>query len=726
MRKIINTTFQTVFLIMMMIMVTGCGKIETFFIVGDELTIRVDDEQELVLDLDKKIKSELIEYSSSDEKIVTVEGAVIKGISEGEATISITYKEKDLVLTDTAKVIVIKSQVEQAYYDEAKAFEQKVADLNNFTYEDAYKIAQLLGEGDNLSEEVKKYVTVLDKLANMYLEVQAKVYDEIVKAIPEVITEKEKDTIENARSRYEELSDEIKKYVTTLDTLIQKEQQLEEILVPELKVSQTTIKLTLGESLNVEYFGIELINVSSSKAGFSYQDIADETKISIIDDVIKGIGIGKTTFTLGLVNYPKVEPVILTVIVEAVNYFTIKGESEVYIGDVVQYTISPDLEGVTLSSSDKSILELDGFMATAHSTGTVTLIAEYYGQKVSKTVEVIKDTTPPVISSDAKNVTINWNDTFDAYAGMKVTDNKDANVQLMMTSTFDNKKIGNQTIAYSATDSDGNIATYLRTVTVVWNYQIKFIGHAGSYYGIMNTEEAFLYAVDVLHYQAIECDLKQTKDGVFVLAHDDTFGGKTIADTTWEQLKDVTETTTRNQGYPSQNGSISGSGKYTSKICTLERYLDICKQYGVTAVIELKYSKGINNNDQSRMQALMNIIEKKGMLNQVIFLGSQYKCLIWTREHGYSNVPCQYLVNSCESDEVLNRCKQYNFDISINVTGNYSNSDAWLQKYKDAGCKISTYTFTQWVNYKDVQKWIDKGVDFVTCDWQLMEKLELK
>ena len=122
----------------------------------------------------------------------------------------------------------------------------------------------------------------------------------------------------------------------------------------------------------------------------------------------------------------------------------------------------------------------------------------------------------------------------------------------------------------------------------------------------------------------------------------------------------------------------------------------------------------------------MDVIEKTDMLQNVVFLGSQYNCLIWTRENGYSDIPCQYLVNSCESEETLNRCIEYNLDISFNATGdNIKNSQEWIDKYKAAGLEVSCYTFTQYSDYNTLQKWIDKGVDYVTCDWHVMSKVKL-
>ena len=57
----------------------------------------------------------------------------------------------------------------------------------------------------------------------------------------------------------------------------------------------------------------------------------------------------------------------------------------------------------------------------------------------------------------------------------------------------------------------------------------------------MNSEEAILYSAQVLKYTAIEIDLKQTKDGVFVLSHDETFAGYELGQYNWDFLKDIEE-----------------------------------------------------------------------------------------------------------------------------------------------------------------------------------------
>ena len=349
---------------------------------------------------------------------------------------------------------------------------------------------------------------------------------------------------------------------------------------------------------------------------------------------------------------------------------------------------------------------------------------------------VVEDKIAPVIKlaeGASEELKLNWNKEASRdflMNGIVATDDVDGDLisEVKISHEINNRKYGKYTVTYEVSDEAGNEASLERTVEVIWDYAVQFIGHQGSYYGVPNTEQAFLYAAEILQYQALETDVKQTKDGVFVCCHDDTFGGKNIASTNWEDLKDIVVDSSRSAGYPGEYGEMPGDGKYTSKICTLERYLEICKEYGIYAVVELKGSPGISNSDQSRMPALMSLIEKTGMLDQTIFLASAYNCLIWVKQNGYDYIPCQYLVSSFASETVFERCKTYGLDISGCVTygtGAEENNAEWVARYQDAGIKVSTYTFTQYSDYKDVQKWIDIGVDFVTVDWHSMHKLNL-
>ena len=284
---------------------------------------------------------------------------------------------------------------------------------------------------------------------------------------------------------------------------------------------------------------------------------------------------------------------------------------------------------------------------------TITIYSKYNPNvKVEFELEVfpkILDDNPIIYLPYDVNekAVINVGVAYDLLTGVKAYDKQDGDISESIKadlSELDDTTAGKYTIVYSVTDLDGNTSTFERIVVVVDRRELIFIGHAGCYLGIMNTEEAFINAAKIKKYDAIECDVKQTKDGVFVVCHDNDFAGISIANTNWEDLKNVTKTLTR------------GGVEYTATLCTFERYLEICKEYDLFAVVELKSSAGITNSDQSRMPALMEIINKKGMLDKTIFLGSQYKCLEWVKSNGYEYIPCQYLVNSCESETIFERC----------------------------------------------------------------------
>lgn len=506
-----------------------------------------------------------------------------------------------------------------------------------------------------------------------------------------------------------------------------------------LSLSETNIELYIEETYEIKASALNIENPI-----FTYEIVNDDETIKLESNVITALKKGTAIVEVGISNEEEVEKVKLNITVKNISptELTVKESISLKISETfkIEYSIKPEnsVSVVTFKSNNENVATVskDGVItAVSGGEAVITVIATGDENTVTKEITVnVKGNTKPefVLEENYKeNIVVNWNDTKELLTGIKAIDVEDGEItnSIEIVNSDVIREYGKQQVELKVKDSDGNEISMTRNIEVVWNYDVQFIGHAGSYFGLMNSEEAILYAIKELKYQAVEIDVKQTKDGVFVLCHDDTFGGYTLASTNWADLKDVTVTQTRksSSSYPVIYGDVKGSGKYTTKLCTLERYLEICKEYNVTAVVELKSSKGITNSDQSRMQALMDEIEKAEMLENVIFLGSQYNCLIWTRKNGYDYIPCQYLVNSCESDTYLQRCIDNNLDISINVTADpeHPNSEEWLAKYHDAGLKVSTYTYTQYVDYNKVQEWIDKGVDFVTCDWHQMNKLKL-
>lgn len=491
-----------------------------------------------------------------------------------------------------------------------------------------------------------------------------------------------------------------------------------EIVLKEGEEHQLTFKVTEGFNVTFEIENADVLKYENNTISALHEGS------TLINFYIDGKLVGKTKVTVSAAPIIQIDYVISTSIDDLLENDKIVLEEGAEID--FSYNVTPEAEALVELTGDSVELGEGKIKAIKEGTSSIKIIVE--NTEKAFDVEVLKGEAPVISLKEGfeNQLKASWNEEIDVLVGLEAIDNFDGDVtnRLNVVTSYKKQDYGISTAVIEVEDSTGHKATFEREVNVVWDYSVTFIGHAGCFYGLMNSEEAFLYAAEVLKYQAIECDLKQTSDGVFVMSHDDTFGDYTIASTPYSTFKDYEITKSRSSGYPQQNGSVVGS-PYTTKLCTLERYLEICKENNITAVIELKSSKGITNTDQSRMQALMDVIEQCGMLNQVIFLGSQYNCLIWTREHNYEYIPCQYLVNSCENETYLNRCLEYDLDISINVTGDYSNSDEWLARYFEKGIKVSTYTFTQYVDYDLVQTWINKGVHYVTCDWHLMSNLNL-
>ena len=502
-------------------------------------------------------------------------------------------------------------------------------------------------------------------------------------------------------------------------------------LIPSISLEKESIEIFVDE-----IYSIEVKSENLENPVFEYTLQSGNEYLQLAGNMIQGLKAGEAVIIIGVKDNAEVEKKTLNVKVKNIlpEKITVVDNINIMLGETfdIEYSYEPEnaIAGVTFKSLDESVVTVDANgKVTSKKAGTTKIEVTVEGTSLKKEIAVVVrgNDLPVVTFADTykDSIVANWGAEFNYKEGITVTDVEDGDItdKLVLSKPLDVKEYGKQVIEYSVSDSDGNTTTFERNVEVVWNYDVQFIGHAGSYFGLMNSEEAILYAITQLKYQAVEIDIKQTKDGVFVLSHDDDFAGKTLASYTWDQLKDLEKTSTRKDGYAKPY--VPGDGKYTAKLCTLERYLEICKQYNVTAVIELKSSNGITNSNQSRMQALMDEIERADMLDNVIFLGSQYNCLIWTRQNGYDYIPCQYLVNSIESETALQRCIDYNLDISCNTTSNYSNSEEWIARYHEAGLKVSTYTYTQYVDYPTVQEWIDKGVDFVTCDWHEMDKLKL-
>ena len=692
-----------IFALVCLFFITACDKDITFSLEDNEITIKEGETYEIkpIIDL---VGDDLFAFTYEDNGCITITDNVITALKAGETMVTVKLvknpetfqKLKVIVVIDEEALPVI--NMEEGYEQnptiiQGEAFDPRAGVKANSKVDgDLTSNITITGEVDTSKTGTQKLVyTVIDSKGNKT-------------TLARTITVLEPDETEPVISMKSGFDQD-----ATVD-MLSAFNPLEGVQAIDGRDGDITASLAVSGTVDLNVPGTyRLVYTVSDKAGNSAEFVRVITVVEV--DVTAP-------------NLFVEEGIILNPFIALNSTFDVKAGVKAiddFDGDITaKITVSGEVD---TSNTGEYVLTYE--------------VSDLKGNKATlvRTIKVVPalDTIAPTISlkEGAKEVLeLNYGVEYDPKSDLVASDNNDGDLTdaIYVTKKHDTKRYNVQEVEVAVVDSYGNTTTFTRKVKVVWPHQTAFIGHAGSYYGIANTEEAFLNAAKTLHYQYIECDVKQTSDGVFVTCHDDTFAGKTISSMKYADLAKVVNTGSRTAGYPgpsNYNLIPNGTGQYSSTICTLERYLEICKEYGIVAVIELKSSSGITNSSQARMPALMDVIKKVDMLDQVVFLGSQYNCLIWVKQNGYDYIPCQYLVNSFESVDVYNRCIQYGLDVSINVTSTYSNNDTWLKKYQDADIKVSTWTFTQYVDYDVVQSWIDKGVDFVTCDWQEIEKFNL-
>lgn len=245
-------------------------------------------------------------------------------------------------------------------------------------------------------------------------------------------------------------------------------------------------------------------------------------------------------------------------------------------------------------------------------------------------------------------------------------------------------------------------------LTAISSYARPYIvGHRGSYWAVENTAEAFKFAATRGGWEYIETDVKVTKDGEFICWHDDDLSRVaedgdtyTIAGSTLETLKSIELKQTR------------GDNTYTGRITTIAEYLDICKEYNILPLMELKWATGINSNDQSNIPKLIKLIEDKGFRNTCIILTSMRNCLTYINDN-YPDIQLQHLFSSdaWNDEATINYCQTRGIDMDLAV-GTFSDTD--VTNLHQKGIRVNCWTVNTTSNYNTYNS---KGVDFVTTDY---------
>lgn len=183
--------------------------------------------------------------------------------------------------------------------------------------------------------------------------------------------------------------------------------------------------------------------------------------------------------------------------------------------------------------------------------------------------------------------------------------------------------------------------------------QTRMIAHRGlSGLETENTHSAFLAAAN-RSYFAIELDVHITKDGHFVVHHDDTTQrlseqNLVISQSTLQEIQEI-ELYEFETHIPNKN----------NRIITLLEALQLCKKYEKQVLIEIKPLLFF-----PEIEKLFNLVKNTGYLKQVFFISFQLENLKLLRKIS-KEVRLQYLV-SLYDPKVLDMCKKYKMGVNIN------------------------------------------------------------
>ena len=229
--------------------------------------------------------------------------------------------------------------------------------------------------------------------------------------------------------------------------------------------------------------------------------------------------------------------------------------------------------------------------------------------------------------------------------------------------------------------------------------RVKMIAHRGlSGIERENTMSAFVAAGNREKYFGIETDVHKTRDGKYVIFHDDNtsrvgIDSLVIEESTFDTLRKL------------QLTDMDGKrGRTDLLIPTVDEYISICKKYGKTCVFELK-----NEFEEEDVYRLAEMFEKADYMDHVIFISFQLVNLVYLRRR-YPDVNAQFLIEDEWKDEYFDDLKNNSLGLDIDhqlLTKEIADTVHAMGK------EVNVWTVN---TVEDAEKCVKLGVDYITTN----------
>ena len=144
---------------------------------------------------------------------------------------------------------------------------------------------------------------------------------------------------------------------------------------------------------------------------------------------------------------------------------------------------------------------------------------------------------------------------------------------------------------------------------------------------------------------------------------------------------------------------------------SFEEYLDICKKYGMTAIIDLKYANGLTRNPDTELSpAIIKIIEEKGMLDSCVLQTNHFNDIPYIRSQS-DDVRIWLLGHNNVTDENIKLALENNVECI-----NFNNSEynvSRIKKVTEAGLDACVWNVQ---SETTKQQCLNAGATYVMSD----------
>lgn len=222
-----------------------------------------------------------------------------------------------------------------------------------------------------------------------------------------------------------------------------------------------------------------------------------------------------------------------------------------------------------------------------------------------------------------------------------------------------------------------------------------------------NSIPAFVAAGNRSYY-GIETDVHVTKDGKFVVIHDDQTGRVADNDVNVEQstysllrklnLDNICKKET-DKGISPEDVVV----RPDLIIPNLEEYVNICKKYEKKCVLELK-----NRFEQIDIRRMIAEIREMDYLENMIFISFSLENMVYLREL-LPNQELQYLTKNYDQ-EVLEQLNKYNLDLDVS---HKALTEEVIMELHANGRKVNCWTVDKAERAEELISW---GIDFITTN----------